>query len=174
VKRLLVGFFALALFARPALAQTSCQTPNGATGTCSINVASSLTIGTLLRLTIDDTSTTLTTPTEAIYDAGNTVSTGPVATIKTNGNWTLLVRATAATWTASGAGARANKPVGDLQWGTVVGGPFTAMTTTNATVANGTRGAANVTSMFYQVLWSWPNDTPGTYTLTVVFTATSP
>ena len=135
MKRLLLTLGAVLVLVGPAQAQT-CSTPNGAAaGTCSVNLASSLTIGTLLRLTIDDTSTALTTPTEAIYDAGNTVSTGPVATIKTNGNWTLLVRATAATWTATGAGARAAKPVGDLKWGRAVGGPFTAMTTTNATVA---------------------------------------
>ncbi|MEO6067911.1 MAG: hypothetical protein ABJB33_04450 [Gemmatimonadota bacterium] len=174
MRRLLLVACLGACLARPVGAQT-CSTPNGvANGSCSVNVASSLTIPTLLRLTIDDTSTALTTPTEAIYDAGTTVSTGPVATIKTNGSWTVLVRATAATWTASGAGARTNKPVGDLAWGKLVGGPFIPMTTTNATVATGTRGASNVTSMFYQVAWSWPNDTPGTYTITVVFTATSP
>ncbi len=173
MKRILLTLGILSLAAGRAQAQT-CTTPNAPAGNCSINLASSLTIGTLLRLTIDDTSTTLTTPTEAQYDAGNNVSTGPAATIKTNGNWTLLVRATAATWTATGAGARATKPVGDLKWGTAVGGPFTAMSTTNATIATGTRGSANVRSIFYQVLWSWPNDTPGKYTLTVVFTATSP
>lgn len=174
MRRLLLILGALVALTGTAQAQ-SCSTPNGAaSGTCSVNLASNLTIGTLLRLTIDDTSTTLTTPTEAIYDAGNTVSAGPIATIKTNGNWTLLVRAATATWTATGVGARANKPVGDLKWGNTVGGPFTPMTTTDATVATGTLGVAHVTSMFYQVLWSWPTDSPGTYTLTVVFTATSP
>lgn len=163
----------LTVFGRTAQAQF-CRTPVGANGTCSLNVASSLTIPTLLRLTIDDSSTALTTPTEAIYDAGTTVSTGPVATIKTNGNWTLLARATTATWTATGAGARANKPAGDLAWGTSPGGPFTPMTTADVTIATGTRGAANLTSLFYQVAWSWPLDTPGTYTLTLIYTATSP
>jgi hypothetical protein len=166
----------LALIASPmAMAAAQCSTPNGAaSGTCSSNVASSLTIPTLLRLSIDDTSTTLTTPTEAIYDAGTNVQSGPTVTIKTNGSWTLLVRATAATWTAAGAEARVNKPVGELAWGTSGAGPFTAMSTTNTTVASGTRGATNTVNLSYRTTWSWLVDTPGTYSLTVVFTATSP
>jgi hypothetical protein len=173
VKRLPALLVLAALAAAPAAAQ-NCQTPNGATGTCSLNVASSLTIPTLLRLSIDDTTTALTVPTETIYDAGTIVTAGPIITLKTNNNWTLLVRAAAANWTGSGVGARANKPAGDLAWGTGVGGPFTALTTISTTVATGTRGASNVRSMYYRVAWSWPLDTPGTYTLVVIYTATSP
>ncbi|HWA40075.1 MAG TPA: hypothetical protein VG712_00590 [Gemmatimonadales bacterium] len=166
---------ALAGVCPAAAAAQNCNTPNGqANASCSVNISSSLTIPLLFRLTIDDTSSTITPPTPADYDAGSAVTAGPNVTIKTNGNWTLLVRATTATWTASGVGARANKPVGDLRWGTSPGGPFTAMTTANVSIATGTRGAANLRTMYYQVIWSWPLDTPGTYRLTVVYTATSP
>lgn len=172
--RALVGSVLVLALAGPLVAQ-NCQTPNGANpGTCSINVASSLTIPTLLRVSIDDTTTSLTTPTEAIYNSGTVVSSGPVVTIKTNSPWTLLIRGAAATWTGIGAGARANKPVGDLGWNLTGVGAFTPMSTVNATVASGTRGAAHVQSLFYQVNWSWPLDTPGTYSLSVIFTVTSP
>lgn len=171
MRRILIAGLAGLLAATPVAAQ-NCQTPNGAAGTCSINVASSLTIPTLLRLSIDDTTTSLTTPTEAIFNTGSVTTAGPVITIKTNNSWTLLVRAAAATWTGVGAGVRANKPVGDLAWDRGLG--FTTMTTADASVATGTRGASNVTSMSYRVNWSWPLDTPGTYSLLVVYTVTSP
>lgn len=164
-----------ALAVRPLAAQL-CSTANGNPNTnCSGNVASNLTIPILIRLTIDDTSTTLPSPTETIYNAGqtSTSSTGPVATIKTNNAWTLLVRASTTTWSGSG-GARATKPAGDLLWRTSSGSGGAAMSTTNATVASGSRGVSNVVSIFYNTLWTWGSDTPGTYTLTVIFTATSP
>ena len=171
----LVALLASAL-AVPAAAQiTICSTPNGsANASCTGNVASSLTIPILLRLTIDDTSTTITPPTETDYNnLQSGAITGPVATVKTNNSWTLLVRATAATWTGTG-GASATKAVGDLLWSTASGGTYTAMSTTNATAATGTRGVANVASIFYKVKWTWATDKPGTYTLTVIFTATAP
>ena len=154
---------------------TICSTANGsANASCSGNVATSLTIPILIRLTIDDTSTTITPPTLTDYTNGVTSPiTGPVATVKTNNNWTLLVRATAATWTGTG-GARATKPVGDLLWSTTSGGSYVPMTTTNATVATGARGSANATTLFYKVNWTWGTDTPGTYSLTVIYTATAP
>lgn len=176
MKRTLLAVLLLIAAARSLAAQQVCTTTNGVANTsCSGNVASSLTIPILIRLTIDDTSTTFIPPTAADYTAGqtSTASTGPVVTIKTNNSWTLLVRATAATWTGSG-GARATKPVGDLLWATTSGGAYTAMTAVNVTVATGTRGVANVTTIFYKQNWTWNLDTPGTYTLTVVFTATAP
>lgn len=172
---LLIALAPLLLNGRPLAAQL-CSTANGvANASCSVNVASSLTIPILIRLTIDDTSTTLVAPTAADYTAGQTTTgaTGPVVTIKTNNNWTLLVAATSALWTGTG-GARANKPVGDLLWATTSGGSYAAMTTSNATVSFGTRGSSNVTTLFYKTNWNWTLDTPGTYTLTVIFTATAP
>ena len=178
MRRTLPPFLVLALLAlagRPLSAQL-CATANGvANSSCSGNVASSLTIPILIRLTIDDTSTTITAPNQADYDAGHTTtpSTGPVATVKTNNNWTLLVRASSATWTGSG-GARATKPAGDLLWRTSSGTGGTAMSTTNVTIGSGTRGASNVVSIFYNTNWTWALDPPGTYTLTVIFPATAP
>ena len=173
MKRLLLLLGLLAV-GGPARLIAQCSTPNGqANGSCSSNIASSLTIPTLIRLTISDTSTSLTTPTEADYDATQTAiaSSGPVATIKTNSPWTLLVRATSATWTGTG-GARTNKPVGDLLWST--GGGYSAMTTANVSVATGSRGSANSRTFTYKTNWAWTLDTPGTYTVTVIFTATAP
>jgi hypothetical protein len=159
------------VLARPAAAQSCMYT--GTNGSCSINVTSSLTVARLLRLTISDTSTAAPAPTEADYDIGYQQFAPLNATVKTNGTWSLGIRATTATWTASG-GARANKPVGDLQRATAAGGPYAAVTTTNTTMVTGTAGAANVVTMFYRILWSYTVDTPGTYRLTVIYTLTAP
>lgn len=172
MKRLLLLALVAAPFS-PAMAQ-NCQTPNGANGNCTLNVASSLTIPTVIRLSIDDTTTSLTTPTEANFNSGSSSSTGPSITIQSNSPWTLYIRAGAATWTGVGAGARANKPAGDLGWNTTGGASYTAMTTIDAVVTSGTRTASNITQIYYQVNWSWPLDTPGTYSLVVQDTVTSP
>jgi len=169
---LLGALLATAAFARPAAAQNCMYT--GTNGSCSINLTSSITVARLLRLTINDTSTTAPAPTEADYDLGYQQFAPLTATVKTNGTWSLGIRATAATWTASG-GARANKPVGDLRWSTSAGGSFTAMTTTNTTFfPSGTATAGTVVPMFYRILWSYTNDLPGTYRLTVIYTLTAP
>lgn len=172
MKRLLL-LAALGVVAGPVAAQ-NCRTPNGANGSCTLNVASSLTIPTVIRLSIDDTTTSLTTPTEASFNTGKAATTGPSITVQSNSPWTLYVRAGAATWTGVGAAARLNKPVGDLGWNTTGGASYTPMTTIDASVKSGTRTASNVTQIYYQVNWSWPLDTPGTYTLVVQYTVTSP
>jgi hypothetical protein len=174
MNRVLALAAALTLSFTGRAAAQNCQTANSSNGNCSLSVAASLTLPTIIRLTLDDTTTDLTTPTEAIYDAGSVVTSGPVATIKTNANWTLSVRATSAVWTATGAQARLSKPASDLAWGTSPGGPFTALTTSDATVASGTRGASNVTTIHYRTAWDLGLDGPGNYSLTMVFTATAP
>lgn len=163
--------FAIAALSSPAAAQ-NCQY-TGVNGSCSINLTSSLTVARLLRITIDDSSTAAPSPTEAEYDAGFQQFAPLNATVKTNGTWSLGIRATTATWTASG-GARATKPVGDLQRAIAAGGPYVAVTTTNTTMVSGTAGAANLVPLFYRILWSYTVDTPGTYRLTVIYTLTAP
>jgi hypothetical protein len=168
---LLAALIATIALARSAVAQNCSYT--GTNGSCSINLTSSLTVNRLLRLTINDTSTAAPAPTEADYDLGYQQFAPLTATVKTNGTWSLGIRATAATFTASG-GARANKPAADLQRATAAGGPYAAVTTTNTTLTSGTAGAANVVNLFYRILWSYTVDTPGTYRITVVYTLTAP
>lgn len=171
--RLLLAFVACVALASPAAAQNCMYT--GTNGGCSINIASSLTVNRLLRLTIDDTSTAAPAPTEASYDAPGYQQFSPLtATVKTNGTWSLSVRATSATWAGSG-GARLNKPVGDLRWSTAAGGSYTPMSTTNTAVfPSGTAGSANIITLWYRIYWSYVTDLPGTYKITVVYTLTAP
>jgi len=70
--------------------------------------------------------------------------------------------------------ARANKPAGDLLWATAAGGPFTALSTTAVSAGSGAPTAGTIPAFFYRTAYDWTLDTPGAYSLTVVFTLTAP
>jgi hypothetical protein len=143
---------------------------------CSVTNTASVTVGTVLRLTLSSTTTSLTAPDETSYNNGFQDDLSALtATVKANRGWTMSIKSGAANWTASGAGARAAKPAGDLEWSTSGGAPFNALTTSNASIgtsASGTAGAVRTVS--YRTLWDYTLDTPGTYSLDVVFTVTAP
>jgi len=123
-------------------------------------------------------STPLTAPSPADFDAGFNSTAGPTLTVSANAPWSLNVRAASAVWTATntspGAPARANKPAGDLKWSTASGGSFSALTTTDANLVSGAATASTATTLYFQTLYNWTLDTPGSYTLSVVLTLTSP
>jgi hypothetical protein len=167
---------ALALLAEGAAAQ-SCSAPIPR-GNCPVNTSATLTVPDVMQLTLTSTSTALTAPVAADYDAGFVANTGPSATVKSNRAWRLQIDAGAATWTATntqpGVIARTNKPAADLRWGTVAGGPFTALSVTPATARSGGATAGTATSFFFQTVYAWGLDTPGAYSLPVVFTLLAP
>lgn len=170
---------ALALLGRGAAAQTCTASLSGGAGTCSTaSIAATLTIGNVVQLSINATSTTLTSPGIADYNAGFVADAGPTATMQCNGPCRLQISAATATWTGTttvvSAPARANKPASDLTWSTSAGGPFTGLTTTPATVQSLSATAGSSTSLFYRTLYAWNVDTPGNYSLTVVITLASP
>ncbi|MGH9260721.1 MAG: hypothetical protein ACRD08_12620 [Acidimicrobiales bacterium] len=137
-----------------------------------------LTVGQVLQLLLSTASSTLTAPAEGDYEAGYVADAGPSATVQSNAPWTLGISATAAVWTATNAepatAARIDKPAGDLQWSTAVGGPFTPLSTTPTLAASGSATAGAVSSLFYRTTYSWALDTPGAYSLTIRFTLTAP
>lgn len=169
---------ALAVPAR-ALAQTcTAQAPPATPWTCTVSTSAALTIGDVLQLTLSSTTTTLTAPSSADYDAGFVLNTGPTATVRGNRAWRLQISAATATWGATntqpGVSAWTNKPAGDLLWSTAAGGPFTALSTTPATVTSGNASAGTGSSFFFRTAYSWALDTPGAYSLAVVFTLVAP
>lgn len=125
-----------------------------------------------VRDTIAPTSFSFTV-TLADYNQGYTQALGHSVTVLANAAWTLSISSGSANWTASG-GARATKPQTDLRWATGAGGTYTPMSVANATVASGTATGGTVVSVYYRALWSWTLDSPGTYTLPVVFLITAP
>lgn len=137
-----------------------------------------MTAGRVIRLQLSATSTTLTAPTPAHFDAGFNSTSGPTLTVSANASWSLYVRSSSALWsatnTAPGAPARTDKPAGDLRWSTNPGGPFVALTTTDASLLTGSATAAAASTLYFQTLYSWALDTPGDYGLTLILSLTSP
>lgn len=159
----------------PALAQCSVA---GTPASCSLPGSVSMTAGRVIRLQLSATSTTLTAPTPAHFDAGFNSTSGPTLTVSANASWSLYVRSSSALWsatnTAPGAPARTDKPAGDLRWSTNAGGPFVALTTTDASLLTGSATAAAASTLYFQTLYSWALDTPGDYGLTLILSLTSP
>lgn len=173
--RTLIGTLALA--ALPAITEAqSCNAANPPPSTCTTaNVVNPATITNprTILLTMSATSTTATT-TITDFDNAYAPFAGPTATINANRPWTLLISATTATWGNAGVGSRVGKPTSELGWGTVVTGPFTALTTTPVQIATGASTNSTVTSIFYRTTLNWTLDKPGVYTLTVTMTCTTP
>ena len=165
----------LGVLALLALGTVQVQAQNTCTANpCSLNDTVKVTVSTVLRLTLSQFATSLTPPNEAAYDAGFQLDNGPVATVKANRGWTLKVSANAATWTAAN-GANASKAAGDLQWATSSGGTYTSLTTSPVTFNSAAGGNAGTAQpVFYKTLWSYANDTPGDYSLVVVYTLSAP
>jgi len=144
------------------------------TGSCTVATSTSITIVKVLKLTLSTISQTLAAPTETNFDSGHEDASGPVVTVQTNAAWNLSINAAAATWTATGAGARASKPASDLQWSKVSGSGYAGLSASAAAVTAGTGTAGSTVNLFYRVLYNWTLDTPGNYSLVVVYTLTTP
>src|SRR4051812_10831259 len=161
--------------ATPAIAQC---TASGAPANCTQPGSASMTAGRVVRLQMSAGSTSLTAPTPADFDAGFNATTGPTVTVSANAAWTLHIRAAGPTWTATntspGAPARTNKPAADLQWSTVSGSGFAALSTSDANLVAGSATASSPTTLYFQTLYDWTLDTPGNYSMSIVLTLTSP
>ncbi len=166
-----------ALMVPAAASGQACTAPIPA-GTCTASTSTTLTVGLVIQLTLSSTTTTLAAPALSDYDAGFVANQGPAATVKSNRAWRLQLSAAASTWTATstqpGIAARPNKPASDLKWSAAAGGPFTGLTTVPVTAVSGAATAGATTTFYYHTLYDWTVDTPGSYSLTVVFTIVSP
>ncbi|MFI5234560.1 MAG: hypothetical protein ACHQXA_02510 [Gemmatimonadales bacterium] len=173
---LLLGLLA-GVLPRAAAAQTC--TVNNPAGGCTVTVTmSSVTVPTLLALTISGTTATLTTPAIADFGADSTahITDAAVTTVTARGNvgFHVTFRAGAATWSSTGT-PPLPKPASDLAWGTSPGGPFTAISTTAATIlSSATRSNAISATLSFRTDWHWIQNTTGVYSLPLVFTLVSP
>jgi hypothetical protein len=168
---------AAAILLDPTASGAQCLA-NGNGATCNQTGSVSMTAGRVIRLQMSANSTTLTPPVSTDFDAGLKSTTGPSLTVSSNSSWTLYLRSSTAVWAATntspGAPARVNKPAADLKWAKVAGGPFTALTTADVSLATGPATASSITNLFFQTLYNWTLDTPGNYSLAIVLTLTSP
>ena len=99
------------------------------------------------------------------------MTAGRVVRLQMNAGSTSLTAPTPADFDAP---ARTNKPAADLMWSTAANGSFAALTTGDANLVNGAATANNATTLYFQTLYHWTLDTPGSYSLSIVLTLTSP
>lgn len=156
----------------PAEAQV-CNTTGAGPTSCTINTTTSLTIPVILRMTVGTTTTSFGTLTSTDYDNGQKTLGGPTITVKANQTWQVQMASSATFWTGAG-GARANKPLADLQWGATSNGSFTAVTGTGTQIGSGSGTGGTVVPLFLRSLWNYATDSPGTYSVVVNFTLVSP
>lgn len=141
---------------------------------CSVNASVSVTVPQILRLTLSTTAATLTAPTETDFDAGHLqeAAASLTATVKSNKSWNLSIKSNTANWDT----APWTKPALDLQWSKVSGSGYVGLSTSAAPVYGANQGASGnaVTSFFFNTLYSYANDVPGAYSITVIFTVVAP
>ena len=152
-------------------------TVNG-TANCNINSTVTIQIGAATMVALPGSTITLNTPYVPDYDAGYQDSPGPSATVRANRSWRLYISASTASgyWTAAG-GAWASKPAGDLRWALASGGPYTSLLVSPGSAQIGSGAAATAGTsipLYFRTSLDWLRDTPGTYTLTVMYTLTAP
>jgi hypothetical protein len=170
-----MGVFLCAL--TPGISLAQC-TASGAPANCSVPGSISMTAGRVVRLQASAGSTALTAPTTDDFDAGFNATTGPTFTVSANAPWTLHIRSASALWAASNtsptAPARTNKPATDLKWSLASNGSFVSLTTSDANLVTGAATASNATTLYFQTLYDWAQDTPGNYSLSIVLTLIAP
>lgn len=161
------------LLATAAQAQATCGA-SGATPSCT--PTGTQVTGTLQRivfLSVTNPSFGLTMPTDVDFLAAGSVAKADlgaqVVTVRANATWTLTLQGAA--WTGTGNNG---KSVGDLEWTKNGGTNWTTMTTSAATLATGAPTAGSGTTVGYRTTWTLTTDTPGTYTMGLTFTLSSP
>jgi hypothetical protein len=158
-------------------AQTQCTATNTSCSNAVGSLQITITIANTFEMSLSNATTALSTPTTSTYNAGFAEDAGPTATIRSNAPWTLSISALTPTWSAVNTEiepARVNKPASDLAWGLSSLGPFTDLTTNPVQVGSGPRTLAATISLFYRTRYQWDLDTPGIYSLPVVFTIVAP
>jgi hypothetical protein len=158
------------------VAQFSC-TATVNPGFCTIPGRFVFKVGDVILLHLSSATTALTPPTGGDYKVGFNSTTGPLVTVSANAAWTLHIRASAPFWSAtntSGSVARTTKPAADLKWSKASSGPFTPLSTTDVTVTNGPAGGGFATTLYFQTVYNWLLDSPGSYSLSLLLTLTAP
>jgi hypothetical protein len=166
----LIGLALLAVATRQAQAQLGCS---GATCTVEITMP----VSDVLRLSLSASSVALGSPVEADFQVGYRDVSGAAVnvTAKSNRAFTVQLSSVTPAFSYSGTLTNPNKPASHLLWATSAGGLATTTNTFGTTTTFLSQDAASVTSPLYlRTLWSFANDVPGTYSLTVRLTLSAP
>ena len=139
----------------------------------SASASAGITIPTLLKLTVTNTTVTFGSPTFTDYDAGEIGMSSAATVIDTRGNVShdVQIAAGGANMTYTGSHTPAAKPVSDLQWSTD-GATWTGLSTTATNVATAlARGTnAGAATVQYKMLLDAVDDMPGDYDVSFTYT----
>lgn len=164
------------LAANSAAAQGNCNVNK--TGACQVGgtatFAMTLTISAVVRLTFPSAIIALGTATSAEFSAGFGTAISVPVTVQANTGWAIAVSGPVSLWTATPVTARQNKPIGDLQWATTAGGPYSNLSGAPASIRAGGATALTVVPLTLRSRYAFNLDFPGSYSLPVLFTITAP
>lgn len=155
-------------------AQPHCS---GTTG-CSVSVVLQLPRPTVVSLAISSPTTGIPSPDAGSFSAGFTQVAGPTVTAKVNAPYRVTVQAAQSTWSYSGSADNPGKPAAELLWSGSTAGPWISSSASgtlwpvSGQVAPATSGQP--IPLFYRAIWTWTGTPPGSYTLPVNITLTSP
>lgn len=156
-----------------ARAQATCGATAAAPSCAPAGTQVTTTVQRIVYISITNPAFTLTAPTNTDFTGGGTTQktdlAAQVVTVRANAAWTLTIQGAA--WTGTGNNA---KLVADLNWTSNGGALWNAMTVAAVTLATGAASAGANTTVGYRTDWSLTSDTPGTYTMALTFTVSSP
>lgn len=162
----------LLLAAVAALAPQGLNAQSCFGGTCRAASLVTVTVGTMLRLSLDRTPVVMATATRKDISAGYQSVAGPSAQVRANAPWRLEVSAASETWSADDS-ARTGKPATDLEWTATTGGSYAPLSTAPEVAALGSPTSGTDVPLAYRTRYEAAQDTPGTYSLAVRYTLTS-
>jgi hypothetical protein len=172
------GGLLLGVLATPAGAQGSCEVNNQASCTVGGDATHAITITVNTAVRLSTPSTSLTLPTQTGGLGANPYFGSELAVpflVRANTSYTLAVSSSQALWTASGVGARANKPRADLQISPTSGSGFADISATPAQFYAGSAESDAAQRMLYlRVRYTWGLDTPGGYSLPITVVIAAP
>jgi hypothetical protein len=177
VTRIIAAAAVSALLAGTAHAQATntanCTGGTASASNCRVQNTVSATIPWVARMDIAS-ATTLPSPTAENFGttAGLSTSSPTALTVSANAGVTITATAATASWTGPYA-----KPASDLRI-FLPAAPTTFLTLSNTTgqpvFSSTTATASSTVNIGYNVLYSWGTDVPGSYSLAVNYTLTSP
>jgi hypothetical protein len=171
----------LALFLAAESQAQTCTNAGAASATCSVVATATAVVQHVVSLDVGSTALALSGISDiSAYNAGGIATTSDVnlenITVRANRTWTLSVMGNSATWAFTSAGGTTDpgKAVGDLGWSTTGSAPYTALTTSTATVSTGSATNSTVIPMSYQTSYDLTTDVPGSYSMGLTFTISAP
>ena len=136
-----------------------------------------------MSLELSTTSIDFGIPGIAEFDLGvREISNAQEIQVSCGADWVMTVNAESSTWGYVGSEGDPLKPCSDLHWRSASSAPevtytqatYQGVSQAAATVAAGSAGQAISVNVDMRMLLSYDSDSPGTYTLWLVYTLTAP